>query len=164
MLSQVITMTPEQLERRDKIFTAEKIIDISKAIDNEERQYVEIIGLQNKIDSLKAIVKEANSSAIAFSNEIDRLRKELRDVNDEMDEVNDDRVKNAKKPFLGLHSYARIKLQEFDYKKINFHLNLSYDFKYVSLGVYGETFSFELEPRKYDTEVYYGIFAQYKIF
>lgn len=164
ILSQTITLTPEQIKKRNEIFTAEKIIDISKAIDNEKRQYEVIIDLQNKIDELKAIAKKKDSLVVAFSNENKILLKKLSEVRGDIDQNNEDILDQVKKPFLGLHSRAGLKVQEFDYKKINFYLNLSYDFKFLSLGLYGETFSMQMDPNKYQTEVNYGLFIEYKIF
>jgi hypothetical protein len=159
-------MTPAQEKRRNEIFTAEKIIDISKAIDNEKRQYETIIELQFKIDSLKAIAIKKDSLVMAFSNQISVLNSELLRINNEENNVSDDELKIAKKPFLGFHSRARINLQELDYKKINFSINLSYDFKFVSLGIYGETFSVRETnfSKSFNTEMYYGLFIEYKIF
>ena len=158
-------MTPAQKKRVQEIFTPEKIIDMSKGLDNEQRQYGVILELQDKIDSLQTIVRDMKSLAMVFSSKIDSLQGRLNDINSEKDKISDKRIKNAKKRFLGLHSKARLSFVDMDYRKINGMATLYYDFDILSVGAFLQNFTFRPESSpKYETQFFYGIFIEYKIF
>jgi len=157
--SQSITLTPTQANRVKEIFTPEKIIDVSKAIDNEKRQYQTIIELQHKIDSLKVLAQKKDVIIANFISEISQLNKSIQDLSKQSDEVSDTELKSAKKPFLGLHLTGRAQTQELQLDRLMFSVDLSYSLKKLSFGATTWT-QYELGK----SEFYYGPFVEYKFF
>lgn len=163
-LSQNIDLTPEQKARVEYIFTPQKIIDVSKGLDNEKRQAIHIKELEQKIDSLKAISLRKSDLINKFITEISNLNKIITDLNREEDEVSDDQLDDARKPFLGLHLKAGIVVQQFQLQQFNGFIDLTYDFDKVSIGVKGWTNSVSLPDNTITTNLYYGPFVTYKFF
>lgn len=163
ILSQNTGLTPEQESRVLEVFTPEKIIDVSKAIDNEKRQYVIILQLQSKIDSLKALAAEKDIIISDFKNEIVSLNKDLERVNNEENDVADAQLKNAKKPFLGLHLTTRVYSQKFQTDKLSLQTNLYYKLEKLTLGI---SFWGQHEPvlDTFEHNFYYGPYIEYKLF
>jgi hypothetical protein len=159
ILSQNITLTPAQETRVKQIFTPEKIIDISKAIDNEQRQYLEILSLQGKIDSLKILAQKKDVIIAGFVNEISTLNKSIQALSAEEDTVSDNQLKDARKPFLGLHLSGRAQTQEIQLDRLMFSIDLSYTFEKINFGASVWT-QYELDKSTF----YYGPFIEYKFF
>jgi len=153
-LSQTTSLTPEQKRRVTKIFTADKILDVSKAIDNEKRKEMEIIQLQDKIDSLKVLAQKKDVLIDSFTSEIITLNNFIRELSKEEDEVADEQLKNAKKPFLGLHLNAGILSRELT-SDLSLQVDLSYKLDKFSVG-------FRSWSR--DVGITYGPYVNYKFF
>lgn len=168
MFSQTIVPTEKQKNRINDLFTPEKIIKYSETISNEKEQYKIIKSLESKIDSLKVISLKKDLKIEKYIDEIIFLNNQIREANNQENEVSDDLLENAKKPFLGLHLKTRLILQEFDFNKINLSLNLSYDLKQFSIGINGQSISIQNQSITnnvvYESKIYYGAFIDYKIF
>lgn len=165
MYTQDVKPTQSQKKRIQQIFDSNYIIESSIIISNEEKQYKIIKKLEAKIDSLKNIAFIKDEIINKYGDEIILLNKKIRAINNEENNVSDNQLKQAKKPFLGLHLKTKLTLQEFQINRINFSINLSYDFKTISIGLRGWTQSI-LDPLivQYKSEIFYGPFIEYKIF
>lgn len=159
--SQTIHLTPAQETRVKQIFTPSKIKDISKGIQNERRQQLVIQSLQSKIDSLKFLASAKDIIITNYGNEILLLNNKIRNINNEENEVADNQLKDARKPFLGLHLKVRAALIEFEPSTINYYSSLSYDLKKFSVGIMLWTNSTTELPQR---NVFYGPFIAYNIF
>jgi hypothetical protein len=166
LFTQTEKPTKEQQSKIDAIFTADYVIETSKIVSNEAIQHDLIKLLESKIDSLKIIAKKKDEIITKYGNEIILLNNQIRQTNLEENEVADNQLKQAKKPFLGLHLKTRLTFQEFDVSKMNFSGNLSYDLKKFSVGLSGWTQSIQdiNNPTSYNSEMFYGAFVQYNIF
>ena len=163
ILSQNITLTKEQESRVKEIFTPEKIIEVSKGLDNEKRQSIVIEELQSKIDSLKVISVKKDKLIDGYIKSINNLSIKILALNEEEEDVSDDILKNAKKPFLGLHFKLGVIAQEFKLERFNAFADLSYDLSKFSVGVKGWSQSLLIED-KITNQLFYGPFLVYKIF
>jgi len=158
-------LTPNQTSRVQEIFTPSKIKDLAKGIQNERRQRLVIISLQDKIDSLKTVAFSKDKIISKYGNEIIHLNEQLRKTNDEENEVADIQLKDAKKPFLGLHLYTRAVVQNFEPSTINFSATLSYDLKKFSVGMAAWSTSMSNDAgNTFKSTMFYGPFVEYKIF
>lgn len=164
ILSQTTDLTKEQKTRVLEIFTPEKIIDVSKAIDNEKRQYTVILELQAKIDSLKALAAVKDKIITQFRDDIVSLNAEIERITKEENDVADTQLKKAKKPFLGLHSTIRIHTQGFQTDKISGQANVYYKFEKLTLGVSSWSQSEPVFDGTFKQNFYIGPYLEYKLF
>ena len=159
ILAQSIVLTPAQETRVKQIFTPEKIIDISKAIDNEKRQYQEILSLQAKIDSLKTIASKKDVLISKFTSEVLALNKIIRELSSQEDDIADEQLDYVKAPFLGLHLKGRVQTQDIQVDRLMFSVDLSYSFRKLEVGATAWT-----QYNTVNSSFYYGPFIEYKFF
>lgn len=163
--SQSTKITQAQKEKIENIFTADYIIEISAIISNEKHQIEIIKSLEKKIDSLKTLSKSKDILISKYAKDVIQLNEVIRDVQQKEDVVSDNQLKASKKPFLGLHLKLRSESENFDLKRINFSVNLSYDLKDFSIGIKGAVNQIpDINNNVYKSEFYYGPFIEYKIF
>jgi len=168
MYTQNVKPTQSQEKRIQQIFDPSYIIETSVIVSNEEKQYEIIKGLESKIDSLKSAALSKDRIISKYGNEIILLNQQIRDANNKENNVADNQLKQAKKPFLGLHLRSRLIVQEFKLERINLSLNLSYDLKKFSFGISGQSFTTpnldNINNITYESKFYSGAFIEYKFF
>ena len=164
MFSQTIQPTKEQQAIINTLFTPEKIIEYSKVISNESVQYTIIKNLEAKIDSLKVLASQKDEVILKYGTEIVALNNLIRDTNNEENEVADNQLKDAKKPFLGLHLDIQLQTRQLELNHAMFSTNLYYRLKKVTFGATLWTQSESTDGNTFTNKVYYGPFVKYNIF
>ena len=154
-------MTPEQIQRRNEIFTAEKIIDVSKAIDNEREQYKVIRSLEAKIDSLKHLAKQKDLKIKEYVAENTKLSLAVSDLNNRIIQTQQEETKAAKKLFFGLNLKGRVFSQDFEFKQFGYNFSLSYNLKNIDVGIMHQSL---FQESALNNNSFNGIFIQYNFF
>lgn len=162
-LSQATGITPNQKKQIEDIFTPEKIIEVSKGLTNEKRLSDSIVSLQKKIKNLKEISDEQDRRIDVLTLELIAANQFIRNSIDQVDNIADEELRFAKKPFLGLHLRGRIDLMQFDYKQPNLSVTLSYDLESISIGTSFFTLGVP-NNNEYTITGTYSVFAAYKFF
>ena len=136
--SQNIDITDNQKKRIDSIFTAEKIISISKGLSNEKIQDSvkkvrdnQIKELQKKVTLLK---KEHTQTLI----EIAKHNTIAKETSTEVDEVSDEQLKKERFKWAGIHLYSGVEIPKFEFNNINFNTELRYEFEKFEIGIKGD--------------------------
>ena len=117
--SQNINMTPAQKQRVVDIFTAEKIIDISKAIDNEKRLTDSIKVLEKRIETLKSNNKSYRYQNKLLTDEILSLNTFIRENFNLVSSISDEDSPKFKIPFFTrFHARTDIYMGNFDFEQL----------------------------------------------
>ena len=133
MLSQDITTI--QKKRIDSIFTAEKIIDISKGLSNEK--------LQDSIIKVRDIqIKELEAKIISINKEYTKTLIEIANNNSvvaetsfEIDGISDEQLKKERLKWSGLHLYGGIEVPKFEFNTLSFNSELMYELEKIEFGL-----------------------------
>ena len=161
MSSQVTSITKEQKQRINKIFTPKKIIDISKGLSNEKRQDSVLTIRDNQIKELQAKIEalreEHRKTLISIAKENSKAKK----ASSEEDKLSDDILKKEKLKTLGFHMFAGLEAPNFSFQKMRFNSELTYQFSDIDVGLKGE-FSTQNLDSNYSFN--YFIKIRYKIF
>lgn len=135
MYSQNTDITPKQKERIDSIFTAEKIIQISKGLSNEERQRDSIISLQKKIKSLNEIIDKLKEEHVKTLTDIAKSNAIAKEATKEVDDISDEQLKRERLKWAGLHLYGGIEAPKFDFDNLEINSELMYEFRKFHFGI-----------------------------
>lgn len=161
--SQIINITDSQQKRIDSIFTAEKIIDISKGLSNEKIQDSVIKVRDNQIkelqDKIELLKKEHNETLV----EIAKHNKTAEETSNTVDDISDDQLKKEKNKWKGLHLYGGVEVPRFQFNRINFNTELMYELERFEFGVKGEIGQLDIEKETGYNFNYY-LKLRYKFF
>ncbi len=137
-LSQTTNTTEAQKNRISKIFTPDKIIEISKGLSNEILQDsvihardIQIKELKNKIRLLKEEHKKTLVS-IALENS------KAHTAAIKADSIADEQLTREKLKWSGIHLYSGIEVDKFKFESTSFNSELMYEFKNIHFGLKGE--------------------------
>lgn len=84
-------ITPEQ-KQRIEAFTPEHYIEWSKIISNEERQFIVIVGLELKIDSLKTLTKKTINNFESYIKVSDSINSSIMDKTVEIEKLSEEKI------------------------------------------------------------------------
>jgi hypothetical protein len=160
-LSQDITTT--QRNRIDSIFTAEKIIDISKGLSNEKLQDSVIKVRDNQIKELQdkvALLKKEHTNTLI---EIAKHNKTAEETTSTVDDISDNQLKKEKNKWKGLHLYGGVEIPQFKFNEPNFNTELMYELERFEFGVKGEFGKLDIEKETGYNFNYY-LKLRYKFF
>lgn len=162
-LSQTTNITKLQKERIESVFTPAKIIDISKAISNEERQVREIDSLQIIIDFKEKVIEQLKQEHLKTLVGIAKHNETAKETTETVDDISDNQLKKERNRWKGLHLYAGVEIPKFKFTQINFNTELMYELEKVEFGIRGAVEqSIVLESTKY--EFNYFLKLRYKFF
>jgi hypothetical protein len=134
-------MTPDQQKRANEIFTPEKIIDISKAISNEAELIKQVDSLEKKLKKANDIIETQRESHQNLLNEFSYLTGLLEQYNGSITQTPTTEPKQSKSIVSGFQLSPYLFLQDFNYKQVNFSLNLKYTVKQFYVKLSGGTMS-----------------------
>lgn len=161
ILSQNIVITPSQQKRIDSIFTAERIIDISKGLSNEKVQDsvikvrdIQISELENKIELLKSeytktLVEIAKQNAIAKGS------------SSKIGSITDSEKRSNSFKWFNFHLYGNVEVPRFEFQRTSVSLELMYQINKIEVGIMPE-----LAPNHKDGDysLNYQLKVRYKFF
>lgn len=161
--SQTISITKEQKQRINKIFTPEKIIDISKGLSNEKRQDSILVIKDNQIKELQAKIEALREEHKKTLISIAKQNKIAKNASSEEDKVSDDILKKEENKSKGFHLFVGAEIPNFNFGNSGFNSELMYQFSDFDIGVKGE-----ISPRVFNTNTDYNfkyfLKVRYKIF
>ena len=162
-LSQTTNITKLQKERIKAVFTPAKIIDISKAISNEERQAKEIDSLHAIIDFKENVIEELKKEHLKTLVEIAKYNETAKETTEIVDDISDNQLKKERNRWKGLHLYAGVETPKFEFTQIYFNTELMYELEKFEFGLKGEV-SPSLIPESTEYEFTYFLKLRYKFF
>lgn len=154
-------MTPTQKQRADKIFTAEKIIDVSKGIDNEERLSDSLDASYDKIRKLQSLIKSYQNQNEKLIGEIFSLNEFIRDHYEAKIPSQD--VAESIKFWKRFHMYSDLYVPNLEVKQAAISVKLMYQQKSLSIGAQLGTLSLP-ETDGWKKEFYIGPVLSYQFF
>lgn len=126
------TITARQKERILQIFTASKIIDISKGISNEQKQDSIITArdyqIKEQLQKIATLEKE-------YKNLIKKVATRNNNILSAVRELKETKVLPRTRKF---HLYGNARTNSLQLSGVTFSLKLSYEYSKVQLGVSGE--------------------------
>ena len=134
-LSQTTNITELQKERIKALFTPAKIIEISKAISNEERQAKEIDSLHAIIDFKENVIEELKKEHLKTLTEIAKFNKVAKETTETVDDISDNQLKKERNRWKGLHLYAGIEIPEIKFTNPEFNSELMYELERFEFGL-----------------------------
>lgn len=162
-LSQTIDITKLQKERIEAVFTPKKIIDISKAISNEERQKKDIDSLQKIIDFKEEIIDDLKKEHLKTLTEIAINNNTAKEATGVVDDISDNQLKKERSKWKGLHLYAGIEVPQMKFTTLIFNSELMYELERFEFGIKGAVNPVTiLNDTKYEFNYYLKL--RYKFF
>lgn len=122
-------------------FDKQDYIDWSKATSNEKELQSKVDSLQLKLDKANILVEAHEKTQEQLLSDISKLTSLLTLNNEETDKVDEEIKKTFKSYLSGIHMNSQIHLQEFNYRQINFSLNLKYNISKFFIGLNAQTIS-----------------------
>ncbi len=154
--SQHTDITPSQQRQIDSIFTAERIIDISKGLSNEKAQDsvikvrdIQISELENKIELLKA---EYTKTLV----EIARQNSIAKVSSGKIDSISDGKEQKNSFKWFNFHLYGNVEVPRFEFQRTSVSLELMYQINKIEIGIMPE-----LSPNYKDDD--YSLNYQFKV-
>lgn len=133
--SQNMSMTQEQKNRVERVFTKSKIIDISKAISNEIKQDSLLLIRENQIKELeykiKSLEKEYKQTLISIATNNSLIKESSK----EADNISKDLIRKEKFKWSGFNLYGGSELATSDLNNTSLNLEIMYETKKIHLGL-----------------------------
>lgn len=133
--SQNISITQEQKNRINRVFTTEKIIDISKAISNEIKQDSVILARDNQIKDLKLKIESLEKEYKQTLIDISTNNLLVKERSKEADNISEDLIKKEKFNWKGFNLYGGLEPSISSFNTLNLNLELMYETRKMHLGL-----------------------------
>lgn len=158
--SQIINITESQKKRIDSIFTAEKIIEISKGLSNEKLQEKQIKRLEQIIQKKDSIIQELRAEYVKTLKSISLQNQVVKTTTKQVDSITEKQLRKERFRWSGLHLYGGAESRQFNLNNIELNGELMYELRKVHFGVQAVFFPDELGNYKLGT----GFKIRYKFF